>query len=140
MDVRDETIYKDDAIQAVHRAFWERSDKGGEASYIADMVTSKAVSYINELTPIPPQTNMTVDLLRKEAKALGYNIIKINPKEKLLCCVCGRNRRGHWTTYVKGVAYITLRCECGREALGRTDREVRHNWNEMVRREKYGSD
>lgn len=97
MDVRDETVYKDDAIQAVHRAFWERSDKGSEASYIADMITSKAVSYINELTPIPTQTTMTVDRLRKEAKALGYNIIKINPKEKLLTCVCGCNRREHWT-------------------------------------------
>lgn len=78
---------------------------------------------------------MTVDELRAEAKALGYNIIKINPMEKLLPCVCGNNRRERWS--LSG-AYdgIKLKCtKCGRAAKGKNEREVRHNWNEMVRGE-----
>ena len=79
---------------------------------------------------------MTVEELRKEAKAMGYNIIPIRPKEKLLPCVCGSKRREHWYTYVNGVEYAVLRCErCEREASGRTEREARKNWNDMVRGE-----
>ena len=79
---------------------------------------------------------MTVEELRKEAKAMGYNIIRIAPKEKLLPCVCGCKRREHWTRFMEGEVYTVLRCEkCDREAMGRTDREVRHNWNEMIRGE-----
>lgn len=76
---------------------------------------------------------MTVEELRCESKALGYNIIKINPMEKLLPCVCGCNRREHW--YVSGVFDgVKLKCmKCGREAKGRNDREVRHNWNQMIK-------
>lgn len=76
---------------------------------------------------------MTVEELRCEAKALGYNIIKINPMEKLLPCVCGCNRREHW--YVSGAFDgVKLKCmKCGREANGRNDREVRHNWNQMIK-------
>lgn len=79
---------------------------------------------------------MTVEELRKEAKDLGYNIVRINPKEKLLPCICGCKRREHWTRFLKGEVYTVLGCEkCDREAMGRTDREVRHNWNEMIRGE-----
>ena len=76
---------------------------------------------------------MTVEELRCEAKALGYNIIKINPMEKLLPCVCGCNRREHW--HVSGAFDgVKLKCmKCGREAKGRNDREVRHNWNQMIK-------
>ena len=76
---------------------------------------------------------MTVEELRCEAKALGYNIIKINPMEKLFPCVCGCNRREHW--YVSGAFDgVKLKCmKCGREAKGRNDREVRHNWNQMIK-------
>lgn len=78
---------------------------------------------------------MTVEELRREAKALGYNIIRINPMEKLLPCVCGCKRRFHWTTHDKyGGELVVLRCErCPREASGKTERDARHNWNEMVR-------
>jgi hypothetical protein len=40
---------------------------------------------------------MTVEELRREAKTLGYNIIPIVRMEKLLPCVCGCDRREHWT-------------------------------------------
>lgn len=79
---------------------------------------------------------MTVEELRKEAKAMGYNIIRIAPKEKLLPCVCGCKRREHWVRFVRGDTYRIIGCKkCEREAMGRTDREVRHNWNEMIRGE-----
>ncbi len=79
---------------------------------------------------------MTVEELRKEAKALGYNIIKINPKEKMIPCVCGCNRRERWTGNTEE-RNIILKCiRCGKEAYGKTDREARHNWNEMIKNEK----
>ena len=79
---------------------------------------------------------MTVEELRREAKAMGYNIVRVNPKEKLLPCVCGSKRRGHWSWFNHGVEYTVLKCEkCEREAYGRTDREARHNWNEMIKGE-----
>lgn len=82
---------------------------------------------------------MTVEELRREAKSMGYNIIRINPYEKLLPCICGSKRREHWSTFVKGVEYTVLRCgKCEREASGRTDREARHNWNELIRGEMGG--
>ncbi len=76
---------------------------------------------------------MTVEELRKEAKALGYNIIKIQKKEKLLPCICGCNRRGRWTgTGVENK--VILQCErCGRRANGKSEKEARHNWNEMIK-------
>ena len=83
---------------------------------------------------------MNVEELRREAKALDYNIIKINPMEKLLPCVCGCNRRDHWSV---GGAYvgIKLKCmKCGREAMGKNAREVRHNWNEMIKEEQNEAD
>lgn len=39
---------------------------------------------------------MTIEELRAEAKKLGYNLIPINKKEKLLPCTCGCKRREHW--------------------------------------------
>ena len=83
---------------------------------------------------------MTVEELRREAKAMGYNIIPIKPKEKLLPCACGSKRREHWSTYEKGKNYTVLRCEkCGRGASGRTEREARRNWNDMVRGDSDGN-
>ena len=77
---------------------------------------------------------MTVEELRREARGLGYNIIPIAHVEKMLPCVCGCNRREHWTTYVKGRKYSVLKCKkCGSTASGRTEREARRNWNAMVR-------
>lgn len=80
---------------------------------------------------------MTVEELRAEAKALGYNIIKIPPpKEKLLPCVCGCTRRERWWG-THDYNQTIFRCrKCGREASGENERKARHNWNEMVRREE----
>ena len=80
---------------------------------------------------------MTVEELRAEAKAHGYYLIKIQPpKEKLLPCVCGCTRHARWWgthDYNKTI----FRCrKCGREASGRTEREARHNWNEMIKGEQ----
>ena len=80
---------------------------------------------------------MTVEELRKEAKALGYSIIPIVRTEKLLPCVCGSKRRDHWITYVKGTRMQVLKCrKCGRSECGTTVREASHNWNVMVRGEQ----
>lgn len=80
---------------------------------------------------------MTVDELKIEAKKLGYNIIKISKQpEKLLPCICGRRRRGHWESYHDGSWYKSLRCECGRRADGLTKVEVNKNWNDMIRKER----
>lgn len=80
---------------------------------------------------------MDVEELKELAKSMGYNIIPIKKREKLLPCICGCNRRSHWETYVKGIHYKILRCEqCDRAASGRTNVEVIHNWNEMIRSEQ----
>lgn len=80
---------------------------------------------------------MTVEELRREAKALGYNIIRNPAHEKLLPCVCGCKRRSHWYGHIKGTDVITLRCKgCDRSASGRNEEEVRRNWNKLIRLEK----
>jgi hypothetical protein len=81
---------------------------------------------------------MTVEELRREAKTLGYNIIPIVRMEKLLPCVCGCDRREHWTGQSENSHVILICAKCGRQANGRTNREARHNWNEMVRGEQDG--
>ena len=82
---------------------------------------------------------MDAEELRTLAKSMGYNIIPIKKREKLLPCVCGCKRRSHWNTYVSGVLYHVLRCnKCDREASGRSEAEAIHNWNEMIRSEQNG--
>lgn len=82
---------------------------------------------------------MDVNELKELAKSMGYNIIKIKTKEKLLPCTCGCNRRSHWDVYANGVWYITLKCNnCDREARGKTEAEAIHNWNEMIWGEQNG--
>lgn len=82
---------------------------------------------------------MTIEELKEEAKKLGYTVVKIPKKEKLLPCVCGNNRREHWhrVDIKSGRAYEILRCsKCGREAKGETERDAIHNWNEMIKKEE----
>ena len=84
---------------------------------------------------------MTVEELRREAKALGYNITPIPSNEPLLPCVCGCKRRERWVTYVKGTRMHAIKCiKCGRSESGTTIREARHNWNVMVRGEQDEND
>ena len=79
---------------------------------------------------------MTVEELRREAKTLGYSIVPIVRTEKLLPCVCGCDRREHWTGQSENNHVILICAKCGREVSGRTNREARHNWNMMVRGEQ----
>lgn len=77
--------------------------------------------------------NMTLEELKAEAKRQGYNLIKIPVREKLLPCTCGYNRRSHWEN-INGE--VSLYCEkCFKKATGKTEKEARRNWNEMIRKE-----
>lgn len=76
---------------------------------------------------------MTFEELKAEAKAQGYNLIKINKKEKLLPCVCGCNRREHWSGWSGEEEFIKLVCsKCGIFAKGKTEKEATRNWNKMI--------
>lgn len=76
---------------------------------------------------------MTIEELRREAKALGYNIIKIpQPMEKFLPCKCGNNSRSRWWgTHDYNTVIFECR-RCGARAHGKNEREARHNWNEIM--------
>lgn len=79
---------------------------------------------------------MTVEELKKIANEMGYNIIKKQEYIKLLPCKCGCNSREHWYGVKKDDAYI-LKCRnCGAKAKGKTEREARLNWNQMVEGEQ----
>lgn len=81
---------------------------------------------------------MTLEELKKEAKALGYNLIPIKKREKLLPCTCGNNKRDHLCRYVSGIGTkIVLKCQkCGKESEGTSDAEAIKAWNETIRKEK----
>jgi len=82
---------------------------------------------------------MTFEELKEEAKRQGYNLIKITKKEKLLPCICGNTRRQHWhrVDVKSGRSYEILRCpNCGREVNGETEKEAKHNWNLMIKKEE----
>lgn len=77
---------------------------------------------------------MTIEELKAEAKAHGYNLVPIKNTEKLLPCTCGSRRREHWQRWRGEGWNITLQCmRCGKKAGGSTEDEARHNWNEMIR-------
>ena len=79
---------------------------------------------------------MTVDELRRTAKDMGYNIIKIPERENLLPCTCGGKRRDRYYFYTPSGMYIKMVCQrCGREARGKTEIEARKNWNKMIKGE-----
>lgn len=76
---------------------------------------------------------MTIEQLRAEAKKLGCYVYPKIPREKLIPCTCGCNRRTHVYNRVHGV---TLVCKkCGRHASGYFDNEARSAWNEMIEEE-----
>lgn len=82
---------------------------------------------------------MTVEELKAEAKKLGYGIIPLRNREKLLVCTCGSNRRDHLSTwdYKEGKFREGLRCKkCGKEVWGDTEADVIHEWNEMIIKEQ----
>ena len=81
---------------------------------------------------------MTVEEVRREARKLGYNLIPIKRKERLLPCTCGCNRRNHEWLYTPstGEEFAVLECcKCGKRAIGKSDIDVNHQWNEMIKAE-----
>ena len=73
---------------------------------------------------------MTHEELKAEAKAQGYNLIRINKPERLLPCKCGCKRRSRWWT---SNGNITLEClRCGFHVYGRNEADARKNWNKAV--------
>lgn len=72
---------------------------------------------------------MTVEELKKIANEMGYNIIKKQEYIKLLPCKCGCNQREHW--YSTEGYYLVCK-KCRTSVFGRTERDVRLNWNRMV--------
>ena len=76
---------------------------------------------------------MTFEELKREAKAQGYHLIKSQPHIKFEPCICGCNRREHWTKWTGVESLIMLRCaKCGREASGKTEKDAKLNWNSMI--------
>lgn len=79
---------------------------------------------------------MTLEELKKEAKAHGYKLLPIKPREKFLPCTCGCNRREHWIAWGDFGKEITLKCcKCGKNESGGTEEEAKKNWNVMIKEE-----
>ena len=76
-----------------------------------------------------------LDEARVLAEKLGYKLVPIKKYERYLPCVCGCNRREHWSHVSPGSAPITvLKCKkCGLVTEGKTETEAKHNWNELVK-------
>lgn len=87
------------------------------------------------------EMEMTLEELKAEAKAMGYKLIKDNPKPKLLRCTCGSNHRGWWSTSANtgkfGDLLWQLECKkCGkRSEWADSERGVIEKWNEMIESE-----
>ena len=80
---------------------------------------------------------MTLEELKAEANAQGYNLIPQKKQEKFIPCTCGCNRREHWIQFVDGGIETTLKCcKCGKKASGMSEAEAKRNWNEMIREER----
>ena len=87
---------------------------------------------------------MTIEELKTEAKMQGYNLIKIQEREKLLPCNCGCNRRRLWSGwygYDNFQSYHYECVHCGKESpRGKTKKDARHLWNEMIKGETRNDD
>lgn len=80
---------------------------------------------------------MTLEELKAEANAQGYNLIPQKKQEKFIPCTCGCNRREHWIQFVdKGIKTTLKCCKCGKKASGMSEAEAKRNWNEMIRSER----
>ena len=83
---------------------------------------------------------MTFAELEAEAKAMGYRLIpNKSAKEKLLPCICGYTRRDHctrWDNKKHDFEYALICQKCGKKAVGSSEKNVIHNWNEMIKAER----
>ena len=76
---------------------------------------------------------MELTELRQEAEKLGYKLVPIKKYVRFLPCVCGCNRRIHWSVVNNNEYGVILECKrCGLEAKGKTEKEAKHNWNWMM--------
>ena len=76
---------------------------------------------------------MTVEELKAEAKKLGYKIIPIRNRVKLLPCQCGRKRLQMWVDGGSPGGFFYVCPRCGRASLtGKTVNGARKKWNKMV--------
>ena len=74
---------------------------------------------------------MTLDELKKEAKAHSYHLIPVQPYIKLLPCKCGRKRLEQLWRFEGGTYFACP--NCGKIAPdGRNEREARKNWNALM--------
>lgn len=73
---------------------------------------------------------MTVEELKAEADALGYNIVKKPYMVQRVACTCGRKRPVTWYT-TKGLYFECP--DCGRVSdVGKTKNEAIELWNKAV--------
>ena len=76
---------------------------------------------------------MTFDELKVEAEKQGYKLVKAQPNERFLPCICGCNMRSHFYKQTPTGVQRTLRCRnCGREVSGTSDTDAKRNWNKEV--------
>lgn len=75
---------------------------------------------------------MTYEELKAEAKAQGYNLVKIPPKVPFMQCVCGRGRRsvGLWHSPMGQF----FKCDyCGFSGgYGKNERKAKIAWNQAI--------
>lgn len=78
---------------------------------------------------------MTYEELKTEANKLGYKLIKITEKEKLIPCICGYNRRDHTFSWVNGHDLYGLKCRnCGFHVESYHERSLNEIWNRAIRK------
>lgn len=80
--------------------------------------------------------------LRVLAEKLGYKLVPIKRYERFLPCVCGCNRRIHWSVVNNNEYGVILECKrCGLEVTGKNEADAKHNWNKLIReKEKVKND
>lgn len=106
-------------------------------SIYTEMLTSwskeEIINYARNLTIRIREDDQTE--LKHLAEKYNYKLVPIRKYERYLPCVCGCNRREHWSHVSPGSAPITvLKCKnCGLVAEGKTETEAKHNWNELVK-------
>lgn len=103
------------------------------AEMLASWSKEEIVNYARNLTNRIREDEQTE--LKHLAEKYNYKLVPIKKYERFLSCICGCNRREHWSHVSPGSAPITvLKCKkCGLAAEGKTEVEAKHNWNELVK-------
>lgn len=82
-----------------------------------------------------------VEELKVEAEKLGYKLVKYQPYERLLPCICGCKARRTWYIHNNNIEdNIKFECSrCGRYVTGKNKKEAKINWNKMIREKTNGN-